>query len=67
MIAIRSPEEIVNERRRKAKSKGKQLNKYEPELLAWYTLIITIPCIKIFTFHLKELQSIVYMINASVK
>lgn len=47
LIAIRLPEGIVNERRRKAnkkaKSKGKQLSKYESELLAWNILITNIP------------------------
>jgi len=47
LVGIRLPEEVVNEKRReankKAKSKGKQLNKYETELLAWHIVITNVP------------------------
>ncbi|MCK8826122.1 IS4 family transposase [Fuchsiella alkaliacetigena] len=47
LVAIRLPEDIVNEKRRKAhkkaKSKGKQLSKYEIELLAWHIVISNVP------------------------
>lgn len=46
LVAVRLPEKVVNEKRReankKAKSKGKQLSKYETELLAWHIVITNV-------------------------
>jgi hypothetical protein len=44
LVAIRLPEEVVNQRRRKAnkKSKSKQLSKRETELLAWNIIITNV-------------------------
>lgn len=47
LLGVRLPEDVVNEKRRKAnkkaKSKGKQLTKYEIELLAWHIVITNVP------------------------
>ena len=47
LVAVRLPEEVVNERRRKAekraKKKGRSLKKAEKELLAWNIIVTDIP------------------------
>lgn len=71
IVAMRLPENVVNERRRrvaqKAKKKGKSVKKADSELLAWNIIVTDVPEDKLSTSAVLELYRIRWQIELVFK